>query len=131
MVPTLLSTIKCLLRQFRYVRNLLMVAFSFLNGIASNYFWSVKICSFQLIFGMAAMPFLCNGLLLNQLNLAMVNQVFTSKFAKVHKYYGSSPIPYFNFFYFYWAWPSFVLYILLSTQKLFDNMINPSCTSYQ
>ena len=34
--------------------------------------------------GMAAIPFLFNGLLLNQFNLSRVHLVFTLKLAKVH-----------------------------------------------
>ena len=43
------------------------------------------------------MPFLCNGLLVNQFNLPIVNLVFTLKLAKVNYYHGSFPIPYFKF----------------------------------
>ena len=50
------------------------------------------------IFGMADMPFLCNGILLNRFNLLKVNLVFPWKLAKVYYYYASFHIPYFNFF---------------------------------
>ena len=70
-------------------------------------------------FGMAAMPFLFNGL--NQFILPRNNLVSTLKLAKVHFYYGSCPIPYFNYLAFvfnlsstikklklnYWMQPSF------------------------
>ena len=49
------------------------------------------------IFGMAAMPILCIGILLNQFNLPRVDLVFILKSAKVHNYYDSFLIPYFQF----------------------------------
>ena len=45
------------------------------------------------VFGIAAMPFPDNGILLNQFNQPRVNPVFTQEFEKVH-YYISFPIPY-------------------------------------
>ena len=50
----------------------------------------------QEIFGMAAMSFLCSGILCNWCNLPMVNLVFTLKLSKVHFYDASFFIPYFN-----------------------------------
>ena len=53
------------------------------------------------IFGMATMPFLCNGIVLIQGSLPRVNQVFILKLAKVHLIYAIFLIPYFNFLNFY------------------------------
>ena len=48
------------------------------------------------LFWTAAMPFLCNGILLNHFNLLRVNLWSTLKSAEVHKFYPRFPFPYFN-----------------------------------
>ena len=45
---------------------------------------------------MAAMPFLCDGLLLNHFHHSRVNPRFTLKSPKVHSYFPSFIIPCFN-----------------------------------
>ena len=50
-------------------------------------------------FGMAAIPFLCKGLLLNQLDLPRVNLVFTLKSVKVYYHYARFLIPYLSIFF--------------------------------
>ena len=64
----------------------------------------------KLVFGKAAMPFLCNGILLNQFNLHRVILVLYLKSVKVHCYFASFPIPLFNLLFFsYNELPSFVI----------------------
>ena len=59
--------------------------------------WRLCKCKIN-IFGMAAMPFFSNGLLINQINLPRVNLAFTLKSEKAHNFYASFLIPYF-----YWS----------------------------
>ena len=61
---------------------------------------------------MAAMPFLYNGVLLNQVNLPRVNLVFTLKSSKIHYYFARFSIPYFNFLLYY-----ILLYIINNNAK--------------
>ena len=49
------------------------------------------------VFEMAAMPFLCNEVLLDHFNLPRVIQVVFQMYRNVQEYYTSFPLPIFNF----------------------------------
>ena len=79
---------------------------------------------YNIMFGMAAMLFLCNGLLLNRFSLSRVNIVFNLITAKVHYYYAS--FPYFNFLTFmgfiFCATINFIIFCYLNC-NVFHNMM--------